>query len=67
MGSGITAENSEFVLQANDVEPAGIEKRSGADIFLDAVVLDLQCDGSGIVIALPVVGHGHDAGLQVWP
>ena len=67
MGPGFAAENSEFVLQTDDVEPAGVEKRRGADILLDAVVLDLQCDRSRIVIGLVVVGHRHDAGLQVWP
>jgi hypothetical protein len=67
MSPGVAAENSEFVLQADDIEPPGVEKRCGADILLDAAVLDLQCDRSRIVISLIVVGHRHDAGLQVWP
>ena len=67
MGPGVAAENSEFVLQTDDVEPAGVEKRGGADILLDAAILDLQRDRSRIVIGLIVVGHRHDAGLQVWP
>ena len=66
MGPGFAAENSEFVLQTDDVEPAGVEKRRGVDILLDAVILDLQRDRSRIVIGLVVVGHRHDAGLQVW-
>ncbi len=41
MGPGFAAENSEFVLQTDDVEPSGVEKRRSADILLDAVVLDL--------------------------
>jgi hypothetical protein len=44
MRPGFATENSEFVLQTDDVEPAGVEKRCAAHILLDAVVLDLQCD-----------------------
>ena len=67
VGAGFAAKNSEFVLQANDVEPAGVQERCGAHIFFDGVILDLQDDRTGIVIGLIVVGHRHDAGLQVWP
>ena len=34
-GAGFAAENSELVLQANDVEPAGIQERRGARIVFD--------------------------------
>ena len=47
MGPGVAAENSEFVLQGDDVEPAGVEKRRSADIVLDAVVLDLNATEAG--------------------
>ena len=67
MSPGFAAENSEFVLQTDDVEPPGVEERPGADILLDVAVLDLQYDRGRIVIGLIVVGHRHDAGLQAWP
>ena len=65
MAAGLAAENSEFVLQANDVEPARVQEVRGADIFLDVAVPDLEDDRGGIVIALAVVGHRDDAGLEV--
>ena len=67
MSTGFATENSEFVLQTDDVEPAGVEERRGANIFCDAAILDLQCDRGRIVIGLIVVGHRHDASLQIWP
>jgi hypothetical protein len=67
VGAGFAPENSELVLQANDVEPAGIQEGRGAHIFFDAVIPDLQGDRSGIIIGLTVVGHRHDRGLQVRP
>src|ERR1700738_3028270 len=66
MGAGFAAENPEFVLQADDIELAGVQKRGGANILTDAVILDLQRDRSRIVIGLIVVGHRHDEGLQAW-
>ena len=44
VAAGFAAENSEFVLQGNDVEPAGVQERGGAHIVFDGVVLDLQGD-----------------------
>ena len=66
VGAGIAAENPEFVLQADDVEPAGVQRSRGAHILFDAVFPDLQHDRCRIVIGLVVVGHRHDAGLRVW-
>ena len=65
VGTGLAAENSEFVLQTNDVEPAGVQEVGRAHIVFDIVVLDLQGDRGGIVIGLTVVGHRHNAGLEV--
>ena len=67
VGAGFAAENSEFVLQTNDVEPAGVQEGRGAHIVFDGVILDLQGDRTGIVIGLTVVVHRDDAGLQVRP
>ena len=64
MGAGLAAKNSELVLQASDVETAGVQKVCRTNIVLDRVILDLEGDGSGIVIGLTVVGHRHDAGLE---
>ena len=44
VGAGFAAENPEFVLQADDVEPAGVQKRRRPNILFDCVVLDLQDD-----------------------
>ena len=63
VGAGFAAENSEFVLQADGVEPAGVQEIRGARVLFDIVVLDLQGDRSGIIIGLTVIGHRHDAGL----
>ncbi len=67
VGAGVAAENSELVLQTDDVEPAGIQEGRGAHIFFDAVIPDLQGDRSGIIIGLTVVGHRHDRGLKIRP
>ena len=67
MSAGFTAEDSEFMLQANDVEPAGVQEGRGTDIVFNGVILDLQGDGSGIVVGLSVVVHCDNADLQVRP
>ena len=65
VGAGLATENSEFVLQAHGVEPAGVEEIRRARVLVDIVVLDLQGDRRGIIIGLTVIGHRHDASLQV--
>ena len=65
VGAGFAAENSEFVLQAHDVEPAGIQEVCRAHVVFDIVVLDLQSDRRRIVVGLTMIGHRHDAGLEV--
>ena len=67
VSAGFAAEDSEFVLQANDVKAAGVQEGRGADIVFDGVILDLKGDRSGIVIGLTVVVHRDDAGLEVRP
>ena len=63
--AGFAAENSELVLQANGVEPAGIQEICRTHVFFDIVVLDLESDRRGIIIGLTMIGHRHDAGLQI--
>ncbi len=65
VGAGFATENSEFVLQAHGVEPAGIQEVCCMHVFFDIVVLDLKSDRRRIIIGLTVIGHRHDAGLQV--
>ena len=67
VSAGFAAENAEFVLQANDVEPAGVQEGRGAHIVFDRVILDLQGDRRGIVVGLPWSCHRDDAGLQIRP
>ena len=61
MGAGYTAENSEFVLQANRVETAGVQEVGGARISVDIIGLDLQRDRLGIIVDLTVIGHRNNA------
>ena len=65
VGAPLATENSEFVLQAHGVEPAGVEEIRRARVLVDVVVFDLQGDRRRIIIGLTVIGHRHDAGLQV--
>src|SRR5258708_38345343 len=65
MRAGFATENSEFVLQADGVEPAGVQEVCCAQVFLDIVVLDLKSDRRRIIIGLTMIGHRHDAGFQV--
>src|ERR1700689_2498442 len=47
VGTGCAAKNSEFVLQADRVEAAGIQEIGGARIGVDIVGFDLQSDRRG--------------------
>ena len=42
--AGFATENSEFVLQAHDVEPAGIQEIRCTHVVFDVAILDLQSD-----------------------
>lgn len=64
VAAGFATENSEFVLQAHGVEPAGIQEVCCTDVFFDLVILDLKSDRLGIIIGLAMIGHRHDAGLE---
>ena len=64
VAAGFATENSEFVLQAYGVEPAGIQEVCCTDVFFDLVVLDMKSDRLGIIIGLAMIGHRHDAGLD---
>ena len=65
VGAGFAAENSEFVLQADDVEPAAVQEIRGARVLFEFAVLDLQSDRRRIVIGLAMIGHRHDGGIDV--
>ncbi len=64
MGARFAAKNSEFVLQTNGVEAAGVQEICGARIRVNIVGLDLQSDRRGIIVNLTMIGHGNDAGLD---
>src|SRR3984957_7607806 len=64
MGARFTTENSEFVLETNRVEAAGVQEIGGARIRVNIVGLDLQSDRRRIIVNLTMIGHGHDAGLK---
>ncbi len=63
--AGFATENSEFVLQAHGVEPAGVQEVRCAYVFFDIVVFDLENHRRRIIVGLTAIGHRHDAGLQV--
>ena len=67
MRAGFTAENSEFMLQADDVEAAGVQERCGMDIVFNGVVLDLQRHRGGVIVGLSVVVHGNNADFKIRP
>ena len=67
MSAGFAAEDSEFVLQADDVVPARVQEGGSTHIVSNGVILDLQRDRTGIVVGLSVVVHCDDAGHQVRP
>ena len=65
VGAGFAAENSELMLQAHGVEPAGIQEIRRTHVLFDIVVLDLETDRRRIIVGLTVIGHRHDAGLRI--
>ena len=67
-GPGFTTENSEFVLQSNDIEPRLIQEIGSPYVVIDYLILNLKSDDRGrIIIGVTVIRHSHDAGLQAWP
>jgi len=65
VGAGFATENSELVLQAYGVEADGIQEVCCTQVFLDIAFLDLKGDRRRLIVGLTMIGHRHDAGLQV--
>ena len=63
----LTAEDAEFVLQADDVEPAGVQEVRGAHIVFELSSWICRPTSGGIVVGLTVIGHRHDGGVEIWP
>ena len=59
------AENPEFMLEGNDVEPARVQEAGRTNVVLYPFILDLIADGGRIVVGVTMVGHRHDAGFHV--
>ena len=54
VAAGFTAENTEFMLEGNGVEPARIQKAGRADIILYPFIPDLMADGGRIAVDVTV-------------
>ncbi len=65
MSAGLAAENSVFVLKANDVEARIVQKLGSLNILADRFVVDLEAHSRRIVIGAAGVRHGDDAGLEI--
>ena len=64
MGAGFATENSEFVLQTDRVEAAGVQEICCACVRVNIVGLDLKSDRRRIIVNLTMIGHGNDACLK---
>ncbi len=64
MAARLTAEYAELVLHADGVITLGIERIRGTHVLFHLLVIDLQSHGRRVVIALSVVGHCDDGGLD---
>ena len=65
MAAGFAAENSEFMLERNDVESCLIQELGGLDIIIDRLIVDLNMDVRRIVVAAAMIRHGDDTGFQI--
>jgi hypothetical protein len=63
--AGRTAENSVFVLKADDVETCLVQKFGTPSIFVAYLFSNLIAYCRGIVIGATGVRHGDDAGFQL--
>ena len=52
IAAGLAAENSVFVLKADDVEARSVQEFGGADIVVDRLFADLEADARRIVVGL---------------
>ena len=60
MAASLAAENAEFMLKGNGVEPARVQEGGRANVILYPFIPDLMADGGGIVVGVTIVGHRHD-------
>ena len=65
VAAGFTAENAEFVLEGNGVEPARVQEVGRAHVIVYPFIPDLMADGGRVVVGVTVVGHRHDASFHV--
>jgi hypothetical protein len=65
--AGVAAENAEFMLKRNNLEPAVVQELCRTNIVLRLIVVDLKSNRRRIVIGLAVVGHRDDDRLQIRP
>ena len=63
--SRFAAENAEFMLQGNGLEPAAVQIFGRPHIIIRPIVVDLQADGGRIIVDLAVIGHRNDDGFQI--
>ena len=59
MAAGRSAENSELVLERNDIHVAGVQEDGRAPVRIQVLLLDLEADDVRILIAPLDVVHRH--------
>ena len=65
MAAGRPAENSELVLERDDIHVAGVQELGGAPVRTEILLLNLEANGSGIVIASLDVVDRHRKALAL--
>src|SRR6266542_3252477 len=65
ISAGLTAENSVFVLEGNNVEFPIVEKLGCLAVVADRLVVNLETHSPGIVVGAARIRHGDDAGLEI--
>ena len=63
--AGFTAENTEFMLEGNDFELAGVQEVGRTHVIFYFVIVDLKANRGWIVVGMTRVGHRHDTGLDL--
>jgi hypothetical protein len=66
MASGGTAEDAEFMLERDRVEPIRVQEIGGARVIFNLVIFYLAANDGWIVVSMAMVGHRHDRGIKVW-
>ncbi len=65
VATGLTAEDSIFVLKGNNVESRAVKEFGRLDIIADRFVVNLETHSRRIVIGSVRIRHGDDASVEI--